>query len=240
MGLFTWLRRLLEAKVEEPAPGGYSPETSTANDLRDLVGTLGWDALLRLLPAHKYDLHYPSQLLRSSDQVPGSPGLYAWYFDGFPDVPDGLPGIPKTNCYLVEHWRLMYIGTAPRNECSSGDLRKRICWQHLGKSAAASTLRFSLAFLLQEELNLEIRRRRPGGKSWWLGAEGEQLLTEWMCDHARVVWSPVSRPWDHEGKMVAVLGSELPLNIRGNAGNPFAVRLKRERTKWRKRYLDTE
>jgi hypothetical protein len=110
----------------------------------------------------------------------------------------------------------------------------------LGKSVAASTLRFSLAFLLQEELNLDIMRRKPGGKSWWLGAEGEQSLSDWMCNHARVVWSAVPRPWDHEGKMVGVLGGVLPLNIGGNAGNPFALWLKRERTNWRRGYLGAE
>lgn len=230
MGPFDWLRHLLVMKGQEPAPGGYSPETSIANDVKERLGTLGWDALLRLLPTHEHDLHYPSEVLRSSGQVPNSQGLYAWYFDG-------LPGVPMTNCYSVGHWWLMYIGTAPRNEDSSGNLRKRIRGQHLGKSVAASTLRFSLAFLLQEELSLDIMRRRPGGKSWWLGAEGEQSLTDWMCNHARVVWSAVPRPWDQEGKMVGVLGGELPLNIRGNAGNPFALRLKRDRTVWRKRCL---
>jgi len=225
VGLFDWLRRLVAINGRRPRPNGYPSVTGAGTDL--------WTCWHRLVPMREQDLYSPTQLLRSPRQVPAAPGIYAWYFDA-------LPRIPTANCYSVGRWRLMYIGTAPRNEDSSGNLRKRICKQHLGKSVSASTLRFSLAFLLQKELDLEITRRKQGDKSWWLGAAGEQSLTDWMCDHALVAWSAAPQPWEHEGRMVGVLGGALPLNIRGNTSNPLALRLKRDRTRWRKRCLGIE
>jgi hypothetical protein len=137
--------------------------------------------------------------------VPGTRGIYGWYFDILP------PGIPRGNYAIVDGHMLLYIGIAGASLTSRSTLRKRICSNHLGRhSTPQSTLRRTLGALLKNELRL-VRHPKAGGK-YWFGEKGEADLRQWMMDHALLAWQEDEEPREVEAVILADADFVLPLN----------------------------
>jgi hypothetical protein len=149
-------------------------------------------------------------------QVPAQPGVYAWWFKKRP------PGVPCRDAYRAGTKWLLYVGIAPSRATSSTrrTLKKRLK-NHWQGRIACSTLRRSLACLLETELELRLRRR--SGKLILAKAE-EEILSEWMARNVAVSWIVHPEPWLVED---AILASKicLPLNIAGSS-HSFANRLR--------------
>jgi GIY-YIG catalytic domain len=89
-----------------------------------------------------------------------------------------------------------------------------------------STLRRSLAVLLDKELQLKVRRQSSG--KLYIDEDAEARLTAWMDQHARVCWSVTPEPWNLEHHLIST-GPPLALNIKG-ALHPFVPELRRMRS----------
>jgi len=159
--------------------------------------------------------------------VPAESGIYGWWFCG------KLPGVPIGGTHLHQGWRLLYIGIAPSGPTSARrprTLRSRLK-NHCCGPAATSTLRRSLACILQEKLRLHLRRNASGK----LLVTPEERLTEWMEDHARIAWVCCGeKPWHFEHSLIKRAWPlrpnwpRLPLNISGSS-DPFSLHLKKLR-----------
>jgi len=180
-------------------------------------------------------LHDPLALIEHPTQIPAEVGVYGWYFLTLP------PRTPTAAYYSIDSNALLYVGiTGIKGKTKTPrHLRKRIIGEHLRNDSYASTLRHSLAFLLHNALALRVRPKRPGGTAWWLGAVGEQLLTDWLCGHARVMFVPYDKPKSIETQLFANCGHLLPFNIsRDNHRiSDFGRRLRDERRDWVKQAL---
>jgi GIY-YIG catalytic domain len=166
-------------------------------------------------PARTYTL---AELRGGPTLVPDEPGVYGWWFDKFP------PRVPKENVLQLNGLYLLYVGIAPSTPTSKRTLRDRLR-NHFRGPIATSTLRRSLAVLLDPELELDVRRHLSG--KLVIGAEAETKLTEWISTHARVCWVVTLEPWLLETYLISA-GLPLPLNIKGSQ-NPFSVELRRMR-----------
>ena len=108
-------------------------------------------------------------------------------------------------------------------------LRSRLK-NHCRGPAATSTLRRSLACILQLKLKLHLSRDSSGK----LLVVQEEALTEWMDDHARVAWVCCEEPWRFEHALIRKAWPRkpgwprLPLNISGSL-DPFSSELKQLR-----------
>jgi hypothetical protein len=91
---------------------------------------------------------------------------------------------------------------------------------------ASSTLRRTLACLLEAKLKLHLRRRASA--KLWMTAADETRLTKWMDTNARVAWLCHDQPWLLEDELIDVGHPRLPLNIRGSS-DPFRAELKKLR-----------
>jgi hypothetical protein len=107
------------------------------------------------------------------------PGLYSWWVDasGAEQVSRGLGATLGPG--------LTYVGQAGATQWPSGTrrdttLRTRIAEMHLGKKISFSTLRFTLAACLRQELGLQV----AGAKM--LTVASEDRLTAWMMIHLEV------------------------------------------------------
>jgi GIY-YIG catalytic domain-containing protein len=159
--------------------------------------------------------------------VPAEPGIYGWWFS------NELPGVPVEGTLPQGEWRLLYVGIAPSGPTSARrprTLRSRLK-NHCRGPAATSTLRRTLACLLQSKLRLQLRRNEIGK----LLVIPEHALTEWMNSHARVVWVLCEEPWRFERKLIKkgwppkAGWPRLPLNISGSL-DPFCSTLRTLRT----------
>ena len=145
-----------------------------------------------------------------------SPGVYAWYFRNLP------PNIPTTGCTSIGEFHLLYVGISPSAPPTNGkaaskqSLLHRVRY-HMRGNAEGSTLRLSLGCLLADQLGIELRRVGSGNRFTF--SAGEQRLSEWMDENARVAWNVVEEPWKLEEKLISTL--HLPLNLDQNAGNEF-------------------
>ena len=148
--------------------------------------------------------------------VPATPGVYAWYFDGLSAI------VPLRGCQEVRGFTRLYVGISPgrppRNgkPPSSQTIRHRIRYHYRG-NAAGSTLRLTLGSLLSDELGIQLRRVGSGERLTF-GA-GEQVLSDWMSQHARVAWCEHPTPWDPEHHLIQKW--VLPLNLDQNKHSPF-------------------
>ena len=142
-------------------------------------------------------------------------GVYAWYFASVPD------GVPTDGCVSVDGHTLLYVGISPKNETSTQNLRKRICYHYRG-NAEGSTLRLTLGVLLAAKSDFPLRRVGSGGRMTFTHL-GEQWLDQWMSANARVCWVEHSQPWILEDDLLR--GVSLPLNVQGNAHHGFSARL---------------
>lgn len=156
-----------------------------------------------------------SELFGNPSTPPPESGVYAWYFDRAPS-----DEVPLADCHVVDGQTLLYVGISPASSKSKQNLRKRLR-QHYRGNACGSTLRKTLGCLLQEELRLECRRVTTAPARFT--SEGEARLSQWMADHARVVWMTSLEPWIVEERLIQ--GVSLPLNLKGNDTHPFYPRL---------------
>lgn len=141
----------------------------------------------------------------ATEEVPARPGLYAvhgssqvWSDLGLGDPPDDRP---------------LYVGKAEKS-LASRDVRTHFSTGSTG----SSTLRRSLAALLQQHLELRARPRNPAKPdhfaSFGLESDGDERLTTWMCGSLRLAtWeSPSDVSLDHiESAVLALLLP--PLNL---------------------------
>jgi hypothetical protein len=173
------------------------------------------DLVERLLrPGH---LHTAPEIGSRPCPVPARSGVYAFYFDEPP------PGIESKDCHRVDQGTLLYVGIAPKPPPRNGrapsksSLRQRLRTHYFG-NAEGSTLRLTLGCLLAEQLGIQLRRVGSGGRYTFTNP-GEQLLDDWMRQHAFVTWVETDQPWGLEEHLLLSSNLRLPLNL---AGNPWA------------------
>ena len=147
--------------------------------------------------------------LHQSDLRPVS-GVYGWYFRKIP------PHIPTKECEYTRwwgrKWKLLYIGLG-RN------LRSRILNMHFNGDADSSSLRLSLGCLLCRKLRIYLWKYPDFPKrKYTFGHKGEQKLSEWMADYARVAWRECPNYVELEEQ--AIDEYTLPLNKENNK-RPF-------------------
>jgi hypothetical protein len=170
---------------------------------------LALDHLAR--PAHLWSR---ADVFARDSPVPRSAGIYAWYFSAIPAPLDA------SDCHAVGGSRLLYVGIAPKSATSSSTLRTRILSHYGRANASGSTLRLTLGVLLGDELGIQLQ---PSGTRLTFGSVGEQRLSAWMAENARVCWHATPEPWAVEPLVIQQL--DLPLNLEHNAGHAFQPRL---------------
>jgi hypothetical protein len=157
------------------------------------------------------------EVLGSTDPVPSTAGLYAWYFRVVPG------GVPTAGCVMHDGMPLLYMGISPKapprngRPPSSQTLRKRIRTHYEG-NASASTLRFTLGCLLAADLGISLRRVGSSGRLRFTD-QGESVLSAWMGENAFVCWVEDPEPWVAEHEAIRAL--DLPLNLDQNQHNAF-------------------
>jgi hypothetical protein len=171
-----------------------------------------------------------SDVLTRPSPVPRKSGVYAWYFDEEP------PGVPTDGCHSTDAGRLLYVGIAPREPAANGAPPSRqTLWNrlrnHYRGNASSSTLRLTLGCLLAEHLDLSLRR--VGNTARLTFVAGEHVLSDWMADHARVVWMEHEEPWRLELELINNL--VLPLNLKDNSHGSFRPALRAARAAQREK-----
>jgi hypothetical protein len=157
--------------------------------------------------------------------IPAVAGVYGWWFDRIPD------DVPVARCVHQQGSALLYVGISPKSPPRNGapsshqTIRSRVRYHYTG-NAEGSTLRLTLGVLLASELGIELRRVGSGRRRTF--ATGEQALSAWMADHARVSYTEHPEPWLLEEELIA--GIDLPLNLDQNRHNPFHAELSRRRS----------
>lgn len=142
--------------------------------------------------------------------------------------------MPAAECHKTRWGSLLYIGISPKAPPRNGrspsrqNLRTRVRYHYRG-NAAGSTLRLTLGSLLAAELLIQLRRVGSGQRLTF--AEGEQVLSNWMGDHARVCWVTSSEPWELERSLIRKL--VLPLNLDQNQHSGFHAQLTAARAQQR-------
>lgn len=160
------------------------------------------------------------QLQSDPRLIPGSPGIYGWWFRSFP------PDVPEEGTLRSGLGHLLYVGIAPNGPKSSRTLRHRLR-DHIHGPIGSSTLRRTLASVLATSLDLKFTQTAANRAS--MSAEDDRRLTEWMSREAMVTWLVCDRPWEVERHILAS-GPRLPLNIQGSL-DPFSRTLSALRTK---------
>lgn len=168
----------------------------------------------------------PRDLLADLSTTSAFSGLYCWWFDA------SLPKAPRLGCIEIDGLHLLYVGIAPRDEvgllkASKSPLVSRVWKNHIRGRIRSSTLRYSIAALLDEEFRFRVNRDKRNKPSMSQG--DEERLSRWMHQHALVSVYECRAPWKIEEKIVKY-GPPLPLNI-GMSAHPFAKELKVYRQK---------
>lgn len=163
-------------------------------------------------------------------RVPQGAGVYGWYFREVPARFD------TSECARFGDLVLLYIGISPSRPVPAGDVSKRglrtRIRTHYRSNISASTLRYTLACLLQERLGLRFAITASGRLS--IG-DGESALSAWMSDSAFVTWVETPEPWVVEEE--AIRSVNLPLNLSQNKSHGFAAELSALRSAARLRAL---
>src|SRR6476620_466398 len=137
-----------------------------------------------LVPQH---LWTRAEVLARPSPVPKAPGVYAWYFRKLDSR------VPSLDCLAAGEFRLLYIGISPSAPPSNGKLPSKQSLNHrlryhMRGNAEGSTLRLSLGCILAAQLGIELRRVGSGKRLTF--GPGEQRLSEWLEENARVAWFP--------------------------------------------------
>ena len=183
-----------------------SEVVATAASLRLPMAYSARETEARLLsgPLHTWD-----QIRKDRSLRPEFPGIYGWYFNR------NLPIVRRRGSHQRGRWRLLYVGISPSRASSRSTVYSRVQY-HFRGNCSGSTLRTTLACLLEGKIHTRLRR---SGSSLRLTHEGEARLREWMRVHARVSWVGHPRPWIVEPELIDALS--LPLNIEHNRHHPF-------------------
>ncbi len=137
----------------------------------------------------------------SSNSVPRTSGVYAWYFTGMPAF------VPIKGCIENGKRNLLYVGKS-----GSSGLYSRIK-KHYDGTARYSTLRMSLGVLLHEQMPTPLHRVNPTpDKHYCFPKEGEKYLNDWMEKNAFVCWSEHQNPKSVEDYIIAKVSP--PFNIK--------------------------
>lgn len=155
-------------------------------------------------------LYLWSELESDPSLPPRLPGIYAWFFVDPPSA------VPTANCLIRDRAYLLYVGISPGRSPRTQNLRNRVRY-HFRGNAEGSTLRLTLGCLLERELGTVLVRVGSGRRKTF--ADREAALTQWIAEHARVVWQPTSKPKELESQLIGSL--YLPLNLDENAANTF-------------------
>ncbi len=136
-------------------------------------------------------------------------GVYGWWFD------HGLSLVPKDGCIELDGKHLLYIGIAPpkHRPVRRGrptPVKSRLWRNHLHGTVRTSTLRLSLAALLEQELELAFWRDKRNRVR--MERHHEDKLTEWIAKHAAISVMQHDEPWSLEETLVRN-GPPLPLNL---------------------------
>ncbi|WP_412071564.1 GIY-YIG nuclease family protein [Roseobacter sp.] len=120
----------------------------------DLTHSLTVAAKALLSPEN---LVLPNDVLDHIKERSTTHGLYGWWFDG------NLPFVPRDGCIAHKGKHLLYVGIAPPKDGparsrSSTPMKRRLWRNHVIGTVRSSTLRLSLAALLQHDLNLAFWR----------------------------------------------------------------------------------
>jgi hypothetical protein len=156
-----------------------------------------------------------AEVLSRPSPVPKAPGVYAWYFRS-------LDCVPSSACLSCGEFRLLYIGISPSAPPTNGkqpsrqSLYHRLRY-HMQGNAEGSTLRLSLGCLLAGQLGIELRRVGSGNRITF--STGEQRLSDWLGENARVVWMVCDQPWRVEEELIASMN--LPINLDQNRNHAF-------------------
>ncbi|WP_187431999.1 GIY-YIG nuclease family protein [Roseobacter fucihabitans] len=162
----------------------------------------------------------PNDVLGHIDERSITHGLYGWWFDG------NLPFVPRDGCISHKGKHLLYVGIAPPKDGparsrSSTPIKSRLWRNHVNGTVRSSTLRLSLAALLQHDLNLAFWR--DTGSRVRMDREHEAKLTVWIGKHAALSMMQQDNPWSLEEKLIK-RGPPLPLNL-SMSGHPFKTTL---------------
>ena len=185
--------------------GGHAPSRLTHSLSDEARAVLSPEALL--LPDHVLDF---------IDRQAVTHGVYGWWFD------NRLPLVPRNGCIERDGKHLLYIGIAPPKNRSvprggPTPVKSRLWRNHLRGTVRSSTLRLSLAALLERELELAFWRDKRSRVR--MDRHYEDRLSEWIANHAAISVAQHDEPWSLEEALVRN-GPPLPLNL-SMSGHPF-------------------
>ncbi|KPN63427.1 hypothetical protein SAMN04488527_11777 [Aliiroseovarius crassostreae] len=185
--------------------GGHAPSWLTHSLSGEARAVLSPDTLL--LPEH---------VLEFIDRHAVSHGVYGWWFD------HGLPLVPRDGCIERDGKHLLYIGIAPPKDRpvrrgAPTPVKSRLWRNHLRGTVRTSTLRLSLAALLEQELELAFWRDKRNRVR--MDRHQEDKLSDWIAEHAAISVIQHDEPWTLEETLIRN-GPPLPLNL-SMSGHPF-------------------
>jgi hypothetical protein len=162
-----------------------------------------------------------TQVLARPCPVPASAGVYAWFFDSFPE------GVPTEGLVRSSGLALLYVGISPKRPSAVGSPSCQSTEQAplpLPRKPR-TTLRLSLGCLLSRDLRIELRRV-GSGRRMTFGAD-EWALNDWLERNSRVAWLACDEPWRIEELMIPSVS--LPLNLDQNRHHDFHSELSKRR-----------
>ena len=194
--------------------GGRAPSWLT-HSLIDEARAVLWPEVLLL----------PDNVLEFIDQHGVTHGVYGWWFD------HSLPLVPRDGCIERDGKHLLYIGIAPPKDRPARrgaptHVKSRLWRNHLRGSVRISTLRLSLAALLEQDLELAFWRGKRNRLH--MDRHHEDRLSDWIAKHAAVSVMQHDEPWSLEETLVRN-GPPLPLNLSmsGHSFRPTLSDLRR-------------
>lgn len=158
----------------------------------------------------------PDHVLDFIDRHTVTHGVYGWWFD------HGLPMVPRDGCIERNGKHLLYIGIAPPKDRpvrrgGPTPVKSRLWRNHLRGTVRSSTLRLSLAALLEQELELAFWRDKRNRVR--MDRHHEDKLSDWIAKHAAISVVQHEEPWSLEETLIRN-GPPLPLNL-SMSGHPF-------------------
>lgn len=185
--------------------GGRAPSWLTHSLSTEARSVLSPEALL--LPDHVLDF---------IDRHAVTHGVYGWWFD------NRLPLVPRDGCIERDGKHLLYIGIAPPKDRpvprgARTPVKIRLWRNHLRGTVRISTLRLSLAALLEQELELAFWRDKRNRVH--MDRHHEDKLSDWIAQHAAISVVQHDEPWSLEETLVRN-GPSFPLNL-SMSGHPI-------------------
>ena len=158
----------------------------------------------------------PDHVLDFIDRHSVTHGVYGWWFD------HSLPLVPRDGCIERDGKHLLYIGIAPPKDRpvrrgGPTPAKSRLWRNHLRGTVRISTLRLSLAALLEQELELAFCRDKRSRVH--MDRHHEDKLSDWIAKHAAISVVQHDEPWSLEETLIRN-GPPLPLNL-SMSGHPF-------------------